>query len=93
MINGVLHIVAAVLFAVVSVQNGMNIIWMGIAGVYLVTGVINLAIHALKIRKMEKAAKNLDFIAAAKHRDRMYELQKLREQEKLGDMDERVRNN
>ena len=42
---------------------------------------------------MEKAAKNLDFIAAAKHRDRMYELQKLREQEKLGDMYERVRNN
>ena len=31
--------------------------------------------------EMEKAAKNLDFMAAAKHRDRMYELQKLREQE------------
>ena len=60
MINGVLHIVAAVLFAVVSVQNGLNIIWMGIAGVYLVTGVINLAIHALKIRKMEKAAKKAE---------------------------------
>lgn len=60
MINGVLHIVAAVLFAVVSVQNGMNIIWLGIAGVYLVSGVINLAIHALKIRKMEKAAKKAE---------------------------------
>jgi excinuclease ABC subunit B len=41
--------------------------------------------------EMERAAKNLDFIAAAKHRDRMYELQKLREQEKLGDMYEKVR--
>jgi excinuclease UvrABC helicase subunit UvrB len=41
--------------------------------------------------EMEKAAKSLDFMAAAKHRDRMYELQKLREQEKLGDMYEKVR--
>ena len=40
---------------------------------------------------MEKAAKNLDFMAAAKHRDRMYELQKLGEQEKLGDMYNKVR--
>ena len=29
---------------------------------------------------MESAAKALDFIAAARHRDRMYELQKLRKQ-------------
>ena len=35
--------------------------------------------------EMEKAAKNLDFMAAAKHRDRMYELQKLLEQDKLKD--------
>ena len=42
---------------------------------------------------MERAAKSLDFLAAARYRDRMYELQKLREQEKLGDMYERVRNN
>lgn len=29
---------------------------------------------------MERAAKSLDFLAAAKFRDRMYELQKLREE-------------
>jgi excinuclease ABC subunit B len=28
---------------------------------------------------MERAAKSLDFLAAARYRDRMYELQKLRE--------------
>lgn len=60
MINGVMHIVAAVLFAVISVKEGTNVIWMGIAGVYLVTGVVNLAIHALKIRKMERAAKKAE---------------------------------
>ena len=60
MINGVMHIVAAVLFAVVSVHEGMNLIWMGIAGVYLVMGIINLTVHALKIRKMERAAKKAE---------------------------------
>ena len=60
MINGVMHIVAAVLFAVIAIEEGVNIIWLGIAGIYLVTGVINLAIHALKIRKMEKAAKKAE---------------------------------
>ena len=57
MINGVMHIVAAVLFAVIAVKEGISIIWLGVAAVYLITGVINLAIHALKIRKIEKAAK------------------------------------
>ena len=60
MINGVMHIVAAVLFAVISVKEGINIIWMGVAGAYLVTGIINLAIHGLKIRKMERAAKKAE---------------------------------
>ena len=60
MINGVMHIVAAVLFAVIAVNGGFNMMWMGIAGIYLVTGVVNLAIHALKIRKMEKAAKEAE---------------------------------
>ena len=31
---------------------------------------------------MERAAKSLDFLAAAKFRDRMYELQKLREEQR-----------
>ena len=56
MINGVMHIVAAVLFAVIAVKEGISIIWLSVAAVYLVTGVINLVIHALKIRKIEKAA-------------------------------------
>ena len=60
MINGVMHIVAAVLFAVISIKEGTSIIWMGIAGIYLITGIVNLAIHGLKIRKMEKAAKKAE---------------------------------
>ena len=34
--------------------------------------------------EMERAAKSLDFLAAAKYRDRMYELQKLREENRKG---------
>ena len=60
MINGVMHIVAAVLFAVIAINEGVNIIWLGIAGIYLATGVINLSIHGLKMRKMEKAAKKAE---------------------------------
>ncbi|MBR4289221.1 MAG: hypothetical protein IKT52_01095 [Oscillospiraceae bacterium] len=60
MINGVMHIVAAVLFAVIAIKEGVSIIWLGIAAVYLVTGIINLAVHALKIRKIEKAAKKAE---------------------------------
>ena len=60
MINGVMHIVAAVLFAVVAFQNGVSMIWMGIAGLYLAIGVFNLAVHAIKIRKMEKTAKKAE---------------------------------
>ena len=60
MINGVMHIVAAVLFAVIGINDGVNVIWLSIAGVYLVTGAINLAIHGLKMRKMEKAAKKAE---------------------------------
>ena len=33
---------------------------------------------------MERAAKSLDFLAAAKFRDRMYELQKLKEENRQG---------
>ncbi len=60
MINGVMHVVAAVLFAVISLSGGFNPIWMGIAGLYLVTGIINLAAHALRIRKIEKVAKKAE---------------------------------
>ena len=60
MVNGVMHIVAAVLFAVVSVQNGMSKIWLAVAGIYLVTGIVNLVIHTIRIRKIEKAAKKAE---------------------------------
>ena len=60
MINGVMHIVAAVLFAVIAIKEGVNIIWLGVAAVYFATGVINLVIHMLKIRKIEKAAKKAE---------------------------------
>ena len=66
MINGVMHIVAAVLFAVISLNGGFNVIWMAIAGIYLVSGVVNLAIHALKVRKIEKAAKKAEHEQAQK---------------------------
>ena len=45
----------------------------------------NLDALIVKAREdMERAAKSLDFLAAAKFRDRMYELQKLKEENRKG---------
>ena len=48
MINGVVEIVAAVLFAVVFLLQDRSILWLWIAGVYLVFGIGNLVIYAVK---------------------------------------------
>ena len=57
MINGVMHIVAAVLFAVIALDRGMDMIWLTIAGIYLVTGVLNLIVYSIRNKKNQKAAK------------------------------------
>ncbi|MBR3974127.1 MAG: hypothetical protein IKJ99_09300 [Oscillospiraceae bacterium] len=56
MVNGVLMIVAAVLFAVIALGKEMNMLWLCTAGVYLVAGLINLIVFAVKNRKKRKAA-------------------------------------
>lgn len=48
MINGVLLIVAAVLFAVLYLLEGLGIMWLWIAGFYLVAGVLDLITHFVK---------------------------------------------
>ena len=56
MINGVMSIVAAVLFAVVAISDGMNVIWFAIAGIYLVWGILNLIVYAVRNSRKQKAA-------------------------------------
>ena len=60
MINGVLNIVAAVLFAVVSFGSDMRVVWLSIAAVYLLCGIINLIVHTLRVRKMQRAARKAE---------------------------------
>lgn len=48
MVNGVLLIVAAVLFAVLYLLEGLGIMWLWIAGFYLVAGVLDLITHFVK---------------------------------------------
>ena len=48
MVNGVLLIVAAVLFAMVYLFGGLGIMWLWIAAFYLVAGILDLALHTLK---------------------------------------------
>ena len=56
MVNGVMSIVAAVLFGVVVLSEGVNPIWLTIAGIYLVWGILNLIVYAVKNIRKQKAA-------------------------------------
>jgi len=57
MINGVILIVAAVLFVVVYLSSDMGIIWLWIAGAYFVFGLANLAIYAIKSKHQLRTAR------------------------------------
>ena len=56
MINGVLLIVAAVLFAVVYLFGGLGIMWLWIAAFYLAAGVLDLILHVVKEKAKVRAA-------------------------------------
>ena len=66
MINGVLEIVAAVLFAVVALEKEGNPIWLTIAGIYLVCGILNLVVHTIQNFRKRKAAEKAAVEKAAK---------------------------
>lgn len=66
MINGVLEIVAAVLFAVVALSKDMDMIWFTIAAVYLVCGILNLIAHTVNNFRKQKAAEKAAVEKAAK---------------------------
>ena len=61
MINGVLLIVAAVLFAMVYLFGRLGILWLWIGCFYLAAGIANLVIHVVreknKLRTANKEAK------------------------------------
>ena len=54
MINGVLQIVAAVLFAVLYMFENLSMVWLYVAGVYLLVGIINLIISGVKSNRRQK---------------------------------------
>ena len=56
MINGVLMIVAAVLFAVLYLFEGLGIMWLWIAAFYLVVGIVNLISHVVREKVKVRAA-------------------------------------
>ena len=56
MINGVLLIVAAVLFAVLYLFEGLSILWLWIAAFYFGAGVLDLVLHVLKEKAKVRAA-------------------------------------
>ena len=64
MVNGVMQIVAAVLFAVIALEKGTSVIWLCVAGVYLALGAANLIGYAIRTKKKQKAAAKQAELAA-----------------------------
>ena len=56
MINGVLLIIAAVLFAVVYLFGKLGALWLWIAAFYLAAGIADLVIHAVKEKHKLRSA-------------------------------------
>ena len=65
MINGVMQIVAAVLFAMVYLFGNMGVIWLWIGAAYLVMGIVNLVAYAARNHKRQKQSARLAETAAA----------------------------
>lgn len=59
MINGVLLIVAAVLFAVLYLFEGLGIMWLWIAAFYLIAGILDLVLHVVKEKAKVRAANKM----------------------------------
>lgn len=78
MINGVLLIIAAVLFAVLYLFESLGIMWLWIAGFYFVAGILDLIIHVLKEKGKIRAANK----QAAKTAKEAEESRKLAEEAK-----------
>ena len=57
MVNGVLEIVAGVLFAFVHITGDRSMIWLWIGGAYCVFGVLNLLAYAIRNKTKLHAAK------------------------------------
>jgi len=56
MINGVMHIVAAVLFAMIYLWTDLGMLWLWIAAAYLVLGIANLVVYSVSNHRKQKAA-------------------------------------
>ena len=54
MINGVMNIVAAVLFAMVHLFGNMGSLWLWIGAAYLVLGILNLLAYAARNHRKQK---------------------------------------
>lgn len=81
MINGILLIVAAILFAVVYVFGQMGIMWLWIAAFYLVVGVIDLTVYYLKNKSKIRAANKEAAKTAKQAADALKQVEAVKAQE------------
>ena len=81
MINGILLVVAAILFAVVYVFGQLGIMWLWIAAFYLVVGVIDLTVYYLKNKSRIRAANKEAAKTAKQAEEALKQVEAVRAQE------------
>ena len=81
MINGILLIVAAILFAVVHLFGGLGKMWLWIAAFYLAVGVIDLAVYYLKNKSRIRAANKEAAKTARQAEEAMKQVEAVKAQE------------
>ena len=91
MINGVLFIVAAVLFAVVYLFGNLGIMWLWIAAVYLVFGVVNLTVYYLKNKSKLHAANKQAAKTAKQAEEALKQVEAVKAQEQAVKLPEPVK--
>ena len=91
MINGVLLIVAAVLFAVIYLFEGLGIMWLWIAAVYLASGVVNLTVYYLKNKSRLHAANKKAAKTAKQAEEALKQVEAVKAQEQANKLPEPVK--
>ena len=91
MINGILLVIAAVLFAVVHLFGGLGMMWLWIAAFYLAVGVINLTVYYLKNKSRIRAADKKAAQTAKEAEEARKQMEAVKAQEQMKKLSENTK--
>lgn len=93
MINGVLLIIAAVLFAVVYLFGEMGMLWLWIAAFYLAAGIADLVVHVIREKARLRSANKEAQKSAKQAEEARKQAETAKKQEEAAKLPEPVKEN